>query len=367
MASCFMRLHRMAGMADVLITEYTDPACPWAYSAEPFRQRLNWLYGDRIEWQVRMVVLSEDTAELEERGFGVKQLSGAYRAIARDHGMPIDTSERPRMAASRPACEAVVAARLHAPEPHARGAALAAGAQLRGRAAGRAGDDRGRGARRRASTPSARRSGWPATTCAPPSRRTRRSRGRRSRPRACSTTSSRTGPAGCATRARATRSSARATACGSRCPGFQPFAVYDTILANLVPGPRPPRAAGGRRGGAGVGGLPAGLQGGRGGGRPRGLGGARGARPRRDRAPCRRRRLLVAQAALSSIAICSRMSRPSWAPDSMPVPMIMSRISLAVDAGQHVQARARPSSRSSNVQVTSAGAAPRARPRRSRC
>jgi len=102
-------------MADVLITEYTDPACPWAYSAEPFRQRLNWLYGDRLEWQVRMVVLSEDTAELEERGFGVKQLSGAYRMIARDHGMPIDTSERPRMAASRRACEAVVAARLHAP------------------------------------------------------------------------------------------------------------------------------------------------------------------------------------------------------------------------------------------------------------
>ena len=88
-------------MADVLITEYTDPACPWAYSAEPFRQRLNWLYGDRLEWQVRMVVLSEDTAELEERGFGVKQLSGAYRMIARDHGMPIDTSERPRMASSR--------------------------------------------------------------------------------------------------------------------------------------------------------------------------------------------------------------------------------------------------------------------------
>src|SRR3954463_6741427 len=37
--------------ADVCITEYTDPGCPWAYSAEPFRRRLNWLYGERIEWQ----------------------------------------------------------------------------------------------------------------------------------------------------------------------------------------------------------------------------------------------------------------------------------------------------------------------------
>ena len=38
--------------ADVCITEYTDPGCPWAYSAEPFRRRLTWLYGDRLEWRV---------------------------------------------------------------------------------------------------------------------------------------------------------------------------------------------------------------------------------------------------------------------------------------------------------------------------
>jgi predicted DsbA family dithiol-disulfide isomerase len=103
-------------MADVLITEYTDPACPWAFSAEPFRHRLNWLYGDRLEWQVRMVVLSESAEEMEASGFDTAKLSSAYRMIARDHGMPIDTSVRPRMAASLPACRAVVAARLHAPE-----------------------------------------------------------------------------------------------------------------------------------------------------------------------------------------------------------------------------------------------------------
>jgi predicted DsbA family dithiol-disulfide isomerase len=103
-------------MADVLITEYTDPACPWAFSAEPFRHRLNWLYGDRLEWQVRMVVLSESAEEMEASGFDTSKLSSAYRMIAREHGMPIDTSLRPRMAASLPACRAVLAARLHAPE-----------------------------------------------------------------------------------------------------------------------------------------------------------------------------------------------------------------------------------------------------------
>lgn len=103
-------------MADVRITEFTDPGCPWAYSAEPFRRRLNWLYGDGIEWQVRVVVLAESPSEYEQRGFGTGKQAAAFRKISREHGMPIDTRERPRMAATLPACRAVVAARRHDPE-----------------------------------------------------------------------------------------------------------------------------------------------------------------------------------------------------------------------------------------------------------
>jgi predicted DsbA family dithiol-disulfide isomerase len=103
-------------MADVCINEYTDPGCPWAYSAEPFRRRLNWLYGDRLEWRARMVGLAESPDEYVERGFTPERQSQAFTSIARDHGMPIDTSTRPRMAATLPACRAVVAARLHAPD-----------------------------------------------------------------------------------------------------------------------------------------------------------------------------------------------------------------------------------------------------------
>src|ERR671932_116206 len=102
--------------ADVCITEFTDPGCPWAYSAEPFRRRLSWLYGDALEWRVRMVGLSASPADYVERGFTPEVQSRAFARIARDHGMPIDTSLRPRMAATLPACRAVVAARLHAPE-----------------------------------------------------------------------------------------------------------------------------------------------------------------------------------------------------------------------------------------------------------
>jgi predicted DsbA family dithiol-disulfide isomerase len=106
-------------VADVRITEFTDPGCPWAYSAEPVRRRLDWLYGDQVEWDVRMVVLADDPKEYLDRGFTTAKQAHAYKKIAREYGMPIDTAERPRMAATRPACRAVVATRLHAPE-HAR-------------------------------------------------------------------------------------------------------------------------------------------------------------------------------------------------------------------------------------------------------
>ena len=104
------------GTPDVRIHEFTDPACPWAWSAEPFRRRLTWLYSDRIEWSPRMVGLSETVEENRAKGFTPERLSRSYRRIAREHGMPIDTRKRERVSASVPACRAVVAARIHAPE-----------------------------------------------------------------------------------------------------------------------------------------------------------------------------------------------------------------------------------------------------------
>jgi predicted DsbA family dithiol-disulfide isomerase len=103
-------------MAVVRITEFTDPACPWAYSAEPFRRRLDWLYGEDLVWEVRMVGLSHSPGEYEAKGFTPERLSTAYRRIAHDHGMPIDTAVRTRMSATVPACRAVVAARRESPD-----------------------------------------------------------------------------------------------------------------------------------------------------------------------------------------------------------------------------------------------------------
>ncbi len=104
-------------MAELLnILEFTDPGCPFAWSAEPARRRLNWLYGDQLQWQLRMVGLAESPREYDQKGFTPERQAASFRRLAREHRMPIDTSARPRMAATVPACRAVVAARRHAPE-----------------------------------------------------------------------------------------------------------------------------------------------------------------------------------------------------------------------------------------------------------
>jgi predicted DsbA family dithiol-disulfide isomerase len=88
---------------------FTDPACPFAFSAEPARQRLRWHYGDGLRWSTRMIVLTREPGEAENLAEGAPGLQ-------RRHGMPIDPAPYPRPASSEPACRAFVAARLHAPE-----------------------------------------------------------------------------------------------------------------------------------------------------------------------------------------------------------------------------------------------------------
>jgi len=98
------------------ITEFTDPGCPFAFSAEPIRLRLAWIYGAQIDWRTRMVGLAETPATYEDVGFTVERLSQSLVHLSSEYHMPMDTSLRPRVSATVPACRAVVAARLHAPD-----------------------------------------------------------------------------------------------------------------------------------------------------------------------------------------------------------------------------------------------------------
>jgi predicted DsbA family dithiol-disulfide isomerase len=102
----------MPGVA-LEIEHFTDPACPVAFSAEPVRQRLRWHYGEQLQWRHTMVVITVEPGHAERLAEGAPNLQ-------RSHGMPIDPNPLPRPASCEPACRAVVAARLNAPERHER-------------------------------------------------------------------------------------------------------------------------------------------------------------------------------------------------------------------------------------------------------
>jgi 2-hydroxychromene-2-carboxylate isomerase len=95
-------------VSPVTIRHFTDPACPFAFSAERQRHRLLWLYGDQIEWELHMIVLREEKEEWRH--------SEGFRRLQLQYGMPIDWRERVWLAATVHACRAVIAARLRWPD-----------------------------------------------------------------------------------------------------------------------------------------------------------------------------------------------------------------------------------------------------------
>jgi hypothetical protein len=77
----------------VEITHFTDPACPFAFSAEPARWRLRWHYGDGLRWRNRMIVLTLEPGEAQKLAQGAGGLQRRY-------GMPIVPSPAARPASS---------------------------------------------------------------------------------------------------------------------------------------------------------------------------------------------------------------------------------------------------------------------------
>ncbi|HEY4277877.1 MAG TPA: DsbA family protein [Conexibacter sp.] len=99
------------------VTEYTDAQCPWAWSAEPMKWRLRWLYGESLEWRTRMIVLASSSDLYASRGYTAEQMAAGFEMFANRYGMPLSGEPRPRLGATRPAAKAFVAARLHGSTP----------------------------------------------------------------------------------------------------------------------------------------------------------------------------------------------------------------------------------------------------------
>jgi 2-hydroxychromene-2-carboxylate isomerase len=94
----------------VTVTQYTDPSCPWAYSAEPFLRHLEWRYGDGLEWRTVVIGLSEDTRARERAGVTPASRVAGWKEYEARFGMPVLSTPRTRLIASGRACRAVKAA-----------------------------------------------------------------------------------------------------------------------------------------------------------------------------------------------------------------------------------------------------------------
>ncbi len=98
-------------MASVTAIHFTDPACPWAYSARPAHARLAWRFGDQVEWRLVMIGLSESAEAYEKRGYTPARVTTGHRHFQRRFGMPFAFVVKTRVAATSRACRAIVAAR----------------------------------------------------------------------------------------------------------------------------------------------------------------------------------------------------------------------------------------------------------------
>src|SRR5215213_9044520 len=102
------------GMSRVRVTHFTDPGCPWAWSASPALAALRWRYGDRLEWRHVMIGLTEDSSEYEERGYTPLWMATSHLDFRR-WGMPFSPVPKERVAGTGRACRAIVAVRRQDP------------------------------------------------------------------------------------------------------------------------------------------------------------------------------------------------------------------------------------------------------------
>jgi 2-hydroxychromene-2-carboxylate isomerase len=95
-------------------THFTDPGCPWAYSASPALAVLRWRFGDGVDWRLATIGLTESGEQYERRGYTPARSARGYLRFRR-YGMPFATAPRRRIPGTSRACRAIVATRLTDP------------------------------------------------------------------------------------------------------------------------------------------------------------------------------------------------------------------------------------------------------------
>jgi 2-hydroxychromene-2-carboxylate isomerase len=98
----------------IAVTHFSDPGCPWAYSASPAHAVLRWRYRDQLQWRLVVIGLTEHADQYVQRGYTPAKSARGYVTFRR-RGMPFATQPRERVSGTGTACRAIVATRLQAP------------------------------------------------------------------------------------------------------------------------------------------------------------------------------------------------------------------------------------------------------------
>jgi protein-disulfide isomerase-like protein with CxxC motif len=102
-------------MGSITVTHFTDPGCPFAYSASPALAVLRWRYGDQLDWRLVTIGLAEDPQRYVDAGYTPTRSILGQQAYFRRFGMPFLMQPRVRVLATSRACRAIVATRTLAP------------------------------------------------------------------------------------------------------------------------------------------------------------------------------------------------------------------------------------------------------------
>ena len=83
----------------ITVRHFSDPGCPWAYSASPALATLRWRYGAQLDWRLTLIGLTERAQQYVDRGYTPQRQARGYRNF-RIYGMPFQTQPKHHVAAT---------------------------------------------------------------------------------------------------------------------------------------------------------------------------------------------------------------------------------------------------------------------------
>lgn len=95
----------------ISVTHFTDPGCPWAYSARPAHAALRWRFGDQLDWSLVLIGLAEAAEVYEDRGYTPERMVEGYARFSERFGMPFGYAPKARVSGTSRGCRAVLVAR----------------------------------------------------------------------------------------------------------------------------------------------------------------------------------------------------------------------------------------------------------------